>query len=269
MRPPKCAAVNGPSLRASSPGSAPGASSTNAEPLADDPLVVRALVPFVSRYRQEKIELQRGIRREVPEHAGHQEILLSSPDLDGEPLSHRVVVAEIFLRGLPGQDDAVRPAKGAGRVAGEEGKREHREEIGIGEHKLFLPEDPVAVGHDRAAGRDPGGAHDLRVFGQQGRHERHRLVRVRLHLPARFPHVGHDPVDPVAVGVEAVVGELVPDEQRDQDAESDPDRQPEDVDQCVELVADEVAERDLEVITEHRGGPFGPFRQSIIRTAAR
>ena len=50
-----------------------------------------------------------------------------------------------------------------------------------------------------------------------------------------------------------VVGKLVAHKQHDEDGTSQPHRQPRDVDETVELVPGEVAQRGDEIIAEHNG----------------
>ena len=58
--------------------------------------------------------------------------------------------------------------------------------------------------------------------------------------------------DAVHVRQPAVVGQLVADEQQDEEAGGEADGQAADVDGGVELVVDEVADRDREVVAQHR-----------------
>jgi hypothetical protein len=59
------------------------------------------------------------------------------------------------------------------------------------------------------------------------------------------------PVQPLCILMEAVMGYLVPNEQKDQDAKGYSDSQPENVDKGKDFLFDEVSGSDLDVILKH------------------
>src|SRR6185503_8376379 len=104
------------------------------------------------------------------------------------------------------------------------------------------------------------GSHFRQIVFQQGRQGKVRSGQSQRRAPRQ--QIGLvQPVQIFAIGNPFVEGRLVANEQRDQDDAGQAQRQPGNVDEAVQLVADDVAQGSDEVIPQHDG----PLKDSMFK----
>ncbi len=135
-----------------------------------------------------------------------------------------------------------------------EREREHLEHGGVGEEDRFL-ERVVAAPYELRLLEEPDGVLDLRQVAFERGCQRGRLPGM-LALDTAIGRVllcrhAENPVRPFVHPVER---QLVADVEEDERAEGEADGEARDVDEAVELLLAQVAERDREVVPQHSGG---------------
>ncbi len=178
----------------------------------------------------------------------------SPPDLNLQRLPERVLVAEILLGDGLGQHHAVRVRERRRRVAVEEGEGEDVEEGRPGEVDP-LGELHVAPANAVGESVEADGVLDLGEVGVEPVGEgqwRGDVDEVHALLVLLQPH----PVDPVGALVEPVVGQLVPDVEREEERRRDAEPEPDHVDGRGASLAAERAEGDDEVVLQHGGADY-------------
>ncbi len=170
-----------------------------------------------------------------------------------ERSADRVLVAEELARRFLRHEQPIRLAEHDLRIARDDLETEDLEHAGIRDHDL--PRERLLSVLQRAPERkETNGVFDLGKSRlerrSKGPHRAERVFRFRLAHPCR----ADDPVQPIDVRVERVVGGLdLHDEQQEQ-ARRDGHGQAEDVDEGVALVLPKVAEGGGQVVTEHVEG---------------
>jgi len=174
--------------------------------------------------------------------------------LELEGLAERVLVAEI----LPGRSlrDHEREGIAEGRIgiARKQLEGKHGEDVLLGENDVFLHEVLVFVAAQHAARAlyahrflDIG-----KVVEEQGGDGRRYVAEMEARGAVLVEPLPRDTVYAVGIFMVAVIAQLVPDIEEDQDAAGHADGQSQQVDEGKALVFVQVAQCGYEVIPEHR-----------------
>ena len=162
-------------------------------------------------------------------------------------------VAEIFPGHRLRQNHRFRMRKDSARITLHQWQRNDLEEIRIHYRDAFR-EMTVAHGYRHIFKGKPGGGTHFRNLVPHRQRQRHWCLGQRHGGTARRIKSDFNAIKLVAAGKPFVIGQFVPNKKHDQDYTGQTYRQPCDIDEAVELVPDDVAQRDGEIVAEH--GPL-------------
>ncbi len=206
--------------------------------------------------REQHVVLEVRVLRQVREHEGDRS-QLAVVERDGFP--ERIRISEVLTR----EPAAYRGGGGIGegrlRVAVDDLVGEHLEDVRVGDVHI-APNERVLGVADHAIGRarPRSGRREAHVGLHVGEFRgEHRREQPRGERDALRPAVGlelrRDTIDALVLHVVPVVRELAAQVEAEHDARRDGERQPRDVDQRIQLVAQQEAQHGRKVL--HAGRP--------------
>ena len=195
----------------------------------------------------EQVEPDAGIGRGVLRDAGDGQQRAPGEELPAQ----RTVRAEVLPGGGAADHHGIRIVQRRRAVAFDQRKGEHLEEGRVAEQRVLLQVPVFADADFQFPVQQPDGPVHDRILPLQGGGERHGGFRGGERVFVETDAGGDHPVQPAGLLVKGVVGPFVPHEQIDEEAARDAYGQAQRVDEEVALVAEEVPQRDEEVVLQH------------------
>ena len=223
------------------------------------PVVVAGVIKvvgFANGANEAEMELR--LFRHVPDDPGDLEQRIVITYLQRAP--DDVGAVEIAAGGTFIDHDGMRVVEGGIGVAGDHRQREDLEDSRVGEGEVMLEDVVVARPHQLVARvAEPDHLLDLRIGSDERGAEKFGgggsvvlgVIKVEILI---------DPIDAVGVDVVAIVPELIGDVQDDQQADTEPGSEADDVEGGKTFVFPEAAKGNLEIVAEHMIVSFIPSK---------
>jgi len=193
--------------------------------------------------------MELGLFRHVPDDPGDLEECIVTAYL--QRAADDIGAVEIAARGAFIDHDGVRVVESGIGVAGDHGQGEDLEDRRVGEDETMVEDVAVTLPHQQVARiAEPDHLPDLRIGSDESGAEKFGggcsgvpgVIDVAILI---------DPIDAIGARVVAVVTELIGDVQDDQQTDTEPGREADDVEGGKALALPEAADGDLEIAAEH------------------